>query len=296
MRLRMKKIKFETYQLITMGILAVIFVTCFISFLLDITQIRYYYEIFGILVIYVLAVFVISQIKSEPLNLLCQSLLTVSVFFVLYLKLGILCFDVIPYNGDSVLAKADKLISFGFAPVLWAERFVNPVTLRIFSFSYAVFIPYLYFSIFISLLGRPLKERRVFITAFSITYAISFLGYLFVPAKGPIVYYANEFLNPLINGGYFHKLIVDTIDKCGGPHGAFPSLHIGATWFICYFDLKYNRIRGLLYVPLVLFISCATILLRYHFVIDLAAGFIIASFAVHSAGKIGLKPGLKNLK
>ena len=128
------------------------------------------------------------------------------------------------------------------------------------------------------LVGRPDHERGRFVSGFAILYAVSFLGYLYVPAKGPVVYYAGDFTVTLA-GGMFHQIVLKSIDAAGGPHGAFPSLHVGAAAYACLFDLRYNRLRGATYVPLLVLIVMATIVLRYHYVIDLIAGLSLAFFA-----------------
>jgi membrane-associated phospholipid phosphatase len=74
------------------------------------------------------------------------------------------------------------------------------------------------------------------------------------------------------------------IETMGGPHGAFPSLHVGASFLVVWFDLRHrNFLRGLIYVPLVLMIALATIVLRYHWVVDLIAGVTLALVANHMA-------------
>lgn len=236
----------------------------------------------ALVVIYVGTSMLGNRFKQSSASLLVQSVLTIAVMFSLYLILATLPFDVIPYNADGLLAGIDQVMGIGIRPSLWVEQFITEPVLNLFSFFYAVFIPYLYFSIFLSLLGRPEYEKRIFITAFALTYSFSFLGYLFVPARGPVVFYQDQFIHPL-NGGYFHQLILSSIEQCGGPHGAFPSLHVGASWFVCFFDLKFNRLRGLLYLPIVLGIVCATVLLRYHYVIDLVAGILIATVSTQYA-------------
>ena len=70
----------------------------------------------------------------------------------------------------------------------------------------------------------------------------------------------------------------------GGPHGAFPSLHVGASLFATLFDLRHrNPLRALIYFPLVAMIALATLVLRYHYAVDLVAALILAIFAVHAA-------------
>lgn len=239
---------------------------------------------------YIIALFITEKIPKHSLKNILQSIITIILMSTLY---SVLAFEVIPLNGDKLVSAMDKFIFFGNSPVIYLSHFATPEVTELFSIAYAVFIPYLYFSIFLCLLGRPEDEQRIFITAFTLTYSISFLGYLFVPAKGPVVFMAHEFTEQL-SGGYFLNLIIDTINSAGGPHGAFPSLHIGASWFICLFDIRRGQLRGLLYLPLILCIFFATMILRYHYFIDLVAGFIIASFAVLASEKIhGMSLGKK---
>ncbi|NIP80650.1 MAG: hypothetical protein GWM90_16095 [Gemmatimonadetes bacterium] len=217
-----------------------------------------------------------------------QGLLVIGVMFFLYGSLGQLAFDAIPWTADDWLRSADRLLGLGREPVLWAAERVAaaPAVVEPLSFVYAAFIPYLYLSIFLGLIGRPPPQRAEFITAFAILYGLSFVGYLFVPAYGPVVAMAGTFDRPLA-GGAFHDLVVRSIDGMGGPHGAFPSLHVGASVMACAFDLQRgDRLRGLVYVPLVALIAVATVALRYHYVVDLLAGAALAAVALAAARRL----------
>jgi membrane-associated phospholipid phosphatase len=146
-----------------------------------------------------------------------------------------------------------------------------------------MFIPYLNVSILLSLIGRPPKERVEFVTGLAVLYALSFLGYLFLPARGPVVQMAGAFTLP-IEGGAFHRIIVRSVEQVGGPHGAFPSLHVGASLFATLFDLRHrNPLRALIYFPLVAMIALATLVLRYHYAVDLVAALALAVLAGHVA-------------
>jgi PAP2 superfamily len=218
-----------------------------------------------------------------------RGLAVVAVMFTLYGSLGHLAFAAIPWRGDPWLAAADRVLGLGHAPSLWAERFVTPGRVAFFSFVYALFIPYLYLSILLGLVGRPDRERDEFLTGFALLYALAFTGYVLVPAHGPIVQHAAEFRAPL-PGGLLHGLVTASVERVGGPHGAFPSLHLGASVFACRFDLKYNLLRGVSYLPVVALIAAATVLLRYHYVVDLAAGAACAVVAGAVAARWGAGP------
>lgn len=210
----------------------------------------------------------------------------IAVMFTLYTTLGHVAFDAVPWLADGALDAADRALLLGRSPAMLVDGAVGPRGTELLAFFYAAYIPYLYMTILLGLVGRPAEERDAFVTGFALLYLFAFLGYLFVPARGPIVHLAGDFAAPL-RGGTFHRMVVASIDRMGGPHGAFPSLHVGASFFAAWFDWRHgSRLRALIYVPLVALIAVATIVLRYHWVVDLAAGVVLALLAGHLAPRL----------
>jgi membrane-associated phospholipid phosphatase len=215
-----------------------------------------------------------------------RGIAVITTMFMLYGTLGTVAFEAIPWLADPWLDQADRTLFLGRSPSLMFAGDPPPRTVEFLSFYYAAYIPYLYMSIFLGLVARPPDERDEFVTAFAVLYFLGFLGYLFLPARGPVVELANEFPAAL-RGGYFHGIILLSIDKMGGPHGAMPSLHVGASFMVVWFDLRHrNLLRGLIYLPLVILIAAATIVLRYHWVVDLIAGASLALLANYVAPKL----------
>jgi membrane-associated phospholipid phosphatase len=207
----------------------------------------------------------------------------IAVMFTLYTTLGHVAFTAIPWDADPWLVAADRALLAGRSPSLAVEPLAATGWAEGLSFGYAMFIPYLYVSILLSLVGRPPAERDEFVTGFAVLYALSFLGYLFLPARGPIVSMAGEFTVP-VHGGAFHRIILRSVEQVGGPHGAFPSLHVGASLFATVFDLRHrNPLRALIYFPLVATIALATLVLRYHYAVDLVAAGALALVATYAA-------------
>lgn len=233
------------------------------------------------------------RLASREAGALLTAAAIIGVMFFLYTSLGHVAFEAIPWNGDPWVRTADRLLGLGREPALLLGDALarRPWTTEMLSAFYGLFMPYLYLSIILSLLGRPPEARKVFVLAFALLYGTSFMGYLFVPARGPVVEMASAFRVPL-EGGYFHGIILRSIEAFGGPHGAFPSLHVGASFLAMTFDLRHgDRLRGLVYVPLVALIAVATLALRYHYLVDILAGVTIAWIALrlslrwHRAGK-----------
>jgi membrane-associated phospholipid phosphatase len=200
----------------------------------------------------------------------------VAVLMELYQSLAEPAFLVMGHGFDGSLAAIDRALLFGRDPALLAAPFAHGVTLELFSFVYFIFVPYLWFSIFLGCLGRPTGERDAFVLGLAVTYALAYLGYLFVPSRGPVEWYA--FAAPLA-GGRFHDLVLRSVAATGGNHGAFPSLHVGASTYLCLFDLRNNPLRGLTYLPIVVLIAVSTVLLRYHYLVDILTGLAIATLA-----------------
>src|SRR5262249_52862837 len=127
--------------------------------------------------------------------------MTVAVVFICYTTLGSLGMAAVPYRADTSPNHRDGIL-FGVDPSLFLQRYLTPGRVEFFSFIYACFIPYIYLSIILGCLGRPPLERDQFMTGWVFTYAISYLGYLFVPAQGPVSLHADDYQVPL-QGGFF---------------------------------------------------------------------------------------------
>lgn len=227
---------------------------------------------------------VAAWLARRPRPLL-HAVAVIAVMFTLYTTLAHVAFAAIPWVADPFLALLDRALLLGDPPSLVAQPLAAAGWTEPLSFFYAAFIPYLYLSIFLGLLGRPPAERDEFVAGFAILYALSFLGYLFLPARGPIVELAGQFTVPL-HGGAAYRAVLRSIAQLGGPHGAFPSLHLGASFYAAWFDLRHrNVLRALIYLPLVAGIALATLVLRYHYAVDLLAGVALALVASRMAAR-----------
>lgn len=226
----------------------------------------------GLLAVFTAYVVFSARSQARWVPRLLRPATTVGVVLTLYTTLGPLGLAAMP-GADAALSWIDTRW-LGLSP-LALQPLQTPTAVEAFSVPYALFIPYIYLSAILGTFGRPPVERDAFLTGWILTYAVSYLGYIFIPARGPIVFHAADYAAPL-QGGTFLHLVERGIDLTGGPFGAFPSLHVGSSLYLCAFDLRTNRLRGLTYLPVVVSIFVATVVLRYHYVIDLVAGTLIA--------------------
>jgi hypothetical protein len=209
-----------------------------------------------------------------------RAIATVAVLMVLYSSLAASVFAIVPWRADAALIGIDRALFGGHSPAVWAAGHIGGAGLEFWSFIYGFFVPFLYLSIFLGCVGRPAREREEFLTGFAVTYAIAYLGYLFLPTSGPIESIAG--VAPP-EGGPLHRMILSTVAATGGNHGAFPSLHVGASAYLCLFDWRYSPLRGMTYAPVVALIGFSTVFLQYHYVVDLLTGLAIAVLANRTA-------------
>jgi len=190
-----------------------------------------------------------------------------------------------PPREDALFESADLLL-LGFNPNLALERASFPLLSDILSFFYLFsFLPYLAFA-FVSYFRGERETFTRFCSGLFTVYALGFLGYTLWPAVGPYAAMADRFQAPLAGGPFalaHHAFVVR------GTNGidAFPSLHCALTSFVLAFDAARAPRRFRLMLAPVILLWIATVYLRYHYVVDVAAGFGIAAAGLW----IALRPG-----
>jgi len=234
--------------------------------------------------------YVLGRARSDgsPWSRVVRPLVTVAVIDLLYTSLGKLGVAAMPYLADGALREADRWL-LGFDPSLAIRPYQTPGWVEFFGVFYAAFIPYSFLSLALGWTGNPPRERDRFLTGWVFTYGLGYLGYLFVPAHGPLVFQAWQPAEEL-RGGLFYRSVVIGTELTGGMQGVFPSLHVGGSVYLCLFDLRTDRFRGLTYLPLVALIYVSTVFLRYHYVVDLVAGTAIAFLGWPLAGRVQPAP------
>jgi membrane-associated phospholipid phosphatase len=180
-----------------------------------------------------------------------------------------------PVDVDAQLIAIDYAL-FGVHPTVWFERFIVPWVTEYMQLAYVTF----YFLPFI--LCIPLYRQgqflafRVSLCALLLGYYISYLLYFLTPARGPRFYLAASHAFPL-TGLWLTTPLQATLDALEGiQHDAFPSGHTAIAIIVLAMAARYQR--RLFYPLLVIAVSLmiSTVYLRYHYVIDVIAGVLLA--------------------
>ncbi|MCC6764762.1 MAG: phosphatase PAP2 family protein [Deltaproteobacteria bacterium] len=181
-----------------------------------------------------------------------------------------------PRALDARLLALDVAL-FGGEPAVWIQRFVTPATTEWFSFFYLSYFWLLAFytlSIALRVDHEPLIAE--FATGMLLVYCLGQTLYLLVPGFGPSTTFPELFAHPLPRGPW-HDALLRTVAAGGSQKDIFPSLHTAGPLFLTLFAFRHRRERWLriAWAPTGFFaanIVVATLLLRWHYGIDVVAG------------------------
>jgi membrane-associated phospholipid phosphatase len=187
-----------------------------------------------------------------------------------------------PRDFDWQLAAIDYRI-FGVHPTLWLERLHIPLLTEIFQIIYATY--YFYPVILGAVLWRKGWFVKFYFWVFilMVGFYLSYLGYVAVPAIGPRFILADQQTIPL-SGVFLFDTIRGTLDRAEGiTRDCFPSGHTEITLLVLYYAWKFHRRTFWWMLVPCSAIILSTVYLRYHYVIDVVAGFVAAGLVMLTA-------------
>lgn len=195
-----------------------------------------------------------------------------------------------PGSLDHELHALD-LSLFGVEPAVYLDRFVTPLTTEWFSFFYYSYffllvvhaIPILFFVRHPRLLGE-------FTLGMLIVVCVGQALYMLVPGYGP--YHAiPELFTREFPRGIWLDTVMAAVAQGGAQKDIFPSLHTAAPAFIALYSFRHRHVVPYRYTwPIVVFVSAnivvATMFLRWHWIIDVAAGLVLALIGMLAAAAL----------
>ncbi len=193
---------------------------------------------------------------------------------------------IVPYiftPKDFYLAKIDSFLLFNFNPFLYFQYNLNKIAILNIILQ-IVYIIYFFLPLIIVIyhfLNRDKNKILDDIFFIILGLYISYIGYILVPAYGPRFYY--NFSEPLYGNTIF-TFLNDMLNQMEhNKLDAFPSAHIEMTLVALYLVRKDKKLFRLFIIEFI-GIILATILLRYHYIIDIIAG-VLFYFITIKAGK-----------
>lgn len=194
--------------------------------------------------------------------------------------------QVTDFDFAETLGRWDVAI-FGMEPTIWAQRLFSPLVTDLFTISYGMYFALPLFLMFLLSLWERRPELRRMALCCTLAFLLGFLGYVFLPASPPRYFIEHLYTDPpRLSGLFLFDRIQgawDGLSVISG--GAFPSLHVGISAVALIYAFRFRnlnrtcRIVWLAYIPLSLSLWFSTVYLRHHWVVDIAAGLLVAAIA-----------------
>jgi membrane-associated phospholipid phosphatase len=178
-------------------------------------------------------------------------------------------------DRDQALIALDQRL-FGFQASLVLQRIISP------GMTVWMAIAYFYHIINIPLVGCFLylfRDRARFREMMGGLMVVSFfglIGYLLVPAIGPMYTLRDQYTVPLRQSIWVFNRNMDFMDFARIRRDVFPSLHVGISFVVWLYAYRNSKKLFWIISPLILSLWVSTLYLRYHYLIDVVAGLILA--------------------
>lgn len=196
-----------------------------------------------------------------------------------------------PEVVDGQLRRLDEAL-LGFEPSLSLQAITHPLLTEYMTVAYALFFFFPALILVTAYWRQELPVFREFSVAMSLAFYLGLLGYMLVPAVGPRYFMAHEFAVPLW-GPYLTRAAAsawNSIEKVD--RDCFPSLHTAISTisliYLCRHWRGWRVPRVIFAALLVLIVSLwfSTLYLRYHYAVDVLAGWALALLCWWLAGRL----------
>jgi membrane-associated phospholipid phosphatase len=188
-------------------------------------------------------------------------------------------------DRDAQLLALD-LHLFGFEPSVAMQSFISPALTAWMQFAYAFHLYNIPLVACFIYLKRPRSNFREMMCGLSVISFFGILGYLLVPAIGPVYTLRGVYTVPLSQPLEVFNRQIEFMDFARIQRDVFPSLHVGISFVVWLYAYRNSKKLFWLLSPLVLSLWVSTVYLRYHYVVDCIAGLILAPLCFLLANRL----------
>jgi len=162
----------------------------------------------------------------------------------------------------------------GTVPNTWIIPFQTTVLnewMMLGYFSYYLLVPILALTMFFRRHYQPLNA---FLTASTLAFVISYIGFIVYPVEGPRFFMAEHFAEPL-RGIVFVPLVRSIIDNAAIHGGCMPSSHVAVALVVLVWAYRTYRRLAVALTPIILTLFAATVWGRFHYLSDVVVGIVV---------------------
>jgi membrane-associated phospholipid phosphatase len=178
-------------------------------------------------------------------------------------------------DRDAELIAWDQRL-FGFQASVALQPIVSPPLTAWMEFSYffhLLNIPIV--ACFVYVWRSRARFREMMCGLLVVTF-FGLLGYLLVPAIGPLYTLRDQYTVPLSQPLPLFHHQVEFLDFARIRRDVFPSLHVGISFLVWMYAYRNSRRLFWILSPFILSLWVSTVYLRYHYLVDILAGLILA--------------------
>ncbi len=196
---------------------------------------------------------------------------------IVFDSLGRVVHAVNPRDIDPFLMKLDYML-FAGNPTVMMEKVALPLLTDVLQLAYT---SYYFLPITLGITLKLKKEDYVFdrsLFFIMLCFYLSYIGYMLWPALGPrfTINHVTE-----LKGFLVAKPIQEVLNRLEGiKRDAFPSGHTGIALTVLYLSFRFEKRLFSIFLPFVLALIFSTVYLRYHYVVDVMAGVLLAFITI----------------
>jgi membrane-associated phospholipid phosphatase len=178
-------------------------------------------------------------------------------------------------DRDAELIALDQQL-FGMQASIAIQSWISPPLTAWMEFAYVFHIANIPLVACFIYLRRARPRFREMMTGVVVVTFLGLIGYLLVPAIGPIYTLRDQYTVPLSVPLDLMNRQIEFMDFARIKRDVFPSLHVGISFVVWLYAFRNSRKLFWILSPLVLSLFVSTIYLRYHYLIDVVAGLVLA--------------------
>jgi membrane-associated phospholipid phosphatase len=198
---------------------------------------------------------------------------------VIFESLGRIVHSINPVDVDPMLIRLDYMLCGG-NPTVILESLASPILTDILQLAYTsyYFLPIVLGAVLLARRDEDVFERSLFFIM--LCFYLSYVGYMLWPALGPR-FTVGYLQHVELRGLFIARPVQELLNRLEGvKRDAFPSGHTAVALTVLYLAFRYEKRLFGYFAPVVCALIFSTVYLRYHYVVDVVAGVLLAMVTI----------------